>query len=92
MGGSQLRTVFMLHNSGGSKDRPGPFLAPIVRLSDNLNETLLAFLAGLTPSEIDLGIITAVPEGTRLNEVKSSMVSPPSTSRLSLKTAATPSQ
>ncbi|GBE22979.1 MAG TPA: hypothetical protein ENH00_08115 [Actinobacteria bacterium] len=62
--------VFMLHDSGGSEPAAGPFLAPVAGNTRNLEETIEALLGGLTPSEIDLGITSAVPENTRLNSVR----------------------
>ncbi|NOY54752.1 MAG: spore gernimation protein [Actinobacteria bacterium] len=62
--------VYMLHDSGGSPTRTGPFLAPVSRNEASLEDTVLALLNGLTPSEIDLGITTAIPQGTDLNDVE----------------------
>ena len=61
--------AFMLHESGGNTARPGPFLAPVVRNTGSLEDTLRESLYGLTPSEIDFGITTAIPTGTDLNSV-----------------------
>lgn len=61
--------VFMLHESGGNAARPGPFLAPVVRNTGSIEDTVRESLYGLTPSETDLGITTAIPTGTDLNSV-----------------------
>ena len=60
----------MLHDSGGSPTRPGPFLAPVSRNEASLEDTVRACLGGLTPSEIDLGITSAIPPTTELNGVE----------------------
>lgn len=62
--------AFMLHESGGSQTRTGPFLAPVVRNTGSLEDTVRESLYGLTPSEIDLGISTAVPENTDLISIE----------------------
>jgi hypothetical protein len=59
----------MLHDSGGNSVRSGPFLAPVVRNTGSLEDTVRESLGGLTPSETDLGITTAIPTGTDLNSV-----------------------
>lgn len=61
--------VFMLHESGGNAARPGPFLAPVVRNTGSIEDTVRESLYGLTPSETDLGLATAIPTGTDLNSV-----------------------
>ena len=61
--------AFMLHESGGNAARPGPFLAPVHRDTGSLEDTIRESLNGLTPSEIDLGITTAIPTATDLNSV-----------------------
>lgn len=65
-----LRVVYMLHDSGGSPSRAGPFLAPVGRNVASLEDALRECLGGLTPSEIDLGITTEVPPGSELNRVE----------------------
>jgi spore germination protein GerM len=62
--------VYMLHDSGGSPTRAGPFLAPVSRNEGSLEGTLREWLGGLTPSEADLGITTEVPPGTALQGVE----------------------
>jgi len=62
--------LFMLHQSGGSESAAGPFLAPVGRNTGNLEATIGALLSGLSSSEIDLGITSAVPENTFLNSVR----------------------
>lgn len=62
--------VFMFHDSGGSPTRVGPFLAPVSRNEGDLEGTVRAMLDGLTPSEIDLGLTTAIPDGTTLNGIE----------------------
>ncbi len=59
-------TAFMLHESGGNAVRVGPFLAPVVRNTATLEDTVRESLYGLTPSETDLGLTTAIPVGTDL--------------------------
>jgi hypothetical protein len=61
--------AFMLHESGGNAARPGPFLATVVRNTGSIEDTVRESLYGLTPSETDLGITTAIPTGTDLNSV-----------------------
>jgi spore germination protein GerM len=65
-----LRIVYMLHESGGSPTRAGPFLAPVGQNVASLEDALREWLGGLTPSEIDLGITTEVPTGAELNGVE----------------------
>jgi hypothetical protein len=60
----------MLHDSGGSPTRAGPFLAAVSRNEGSLEGTVRALLGGLTPSEADLGITTEVPPGTELHGVE----------------------
>jgi spore germination protein GerM len=62
--------VYMLHDSGGSPTRAGPFLAPVLRNDASLEDTVQDWLGGLTPSETDLGITTEVPPGSELNGVE----------------------
>ncbi|MBT8217926.1 MAG: hypothetical protein HKN74_07110 [Acidimicrobiia bacterium] len=60
------RPAYMLHDSGGNARRSGPFLAPTVRNTATLEDTIGELLNGLTPSEVDLGLSTAIPSGTEL--------------------------
>lgn len=59
----------MLHNSGGNETRLGPFLAPVVRNTGSLEDTVREGLYGLTPSESDLGLTTAIPQGSDLRGI-----------------------
>ncbi|HEY4607091.1 MAG TPA: Gmad2 immunoglobulin-like domain-containing protein [Acidimicrobiia bacterium] len=68
--GPYQQTVFMLHDSGGNASRSGPFLAPVVRNTATLEETSGELLLGLTSSEAELGITTAIPSGTHLNGIE----------------------
>ncbi len=68
--GPHRAIVYVLHDSGGSPTRTGPFLAPVSRNEASLEDTVRASLNGLTPSEINLGLSTAVPQGTELNAVE----------------------
>jgi spore germination protein GerM len=70
MVGPHHAIVFMFHDSGGSPTRVGPFLAPVSRNEADLETTVRAMLGGLTPSERDLGLTTAIPEGTTLNRIE----------------------
>ena len=58
--------VFLLHDSGGSVDRPGPFLADVVRPEVVAIGDRIAALATVTPTEVAAGYTTAVPAGTRV--------------------------
>ncbi len=62
--------VYMLHDSGGSPTRAGPFLAAVSRNEGSLEGAVREWLGGLTPSEADLGITTEVPPGTEFHGVE----------------------
>ena len=64
--GPYRTSAFMLHDSGSSPTRAGPFLAPVLRNTGTLEDTVRELMYGLTPSEIDLGLSTAIPEGADL--------------------------
>lgn len=46
---------------------PGPYLAPVARSGEiEIGEALAALLAGPTDSELEMGLSSPIPEGTRL--------------------------
>jgi germination protein M len=57
--------AFFFHDSGGDGDRPGPFLVAAGRNVLDVEEAVWGVLGGLTPSEQDQGVTTAIPAGTR---------------------------
>lgn len=59
----------MLHESGGNETRSGLFLATVVRNTGSLEETVRESLYGLTPSETEIGLTTAIPEGSELQSI-----------------------
>lgn len=63
--GNRIVPVYFFHDSGRDESRPGPFLVTAGRNVLDLEEAVWGVLNGLTPSEEDQGVTTAMPTGVR---------------------------